>query len=128
MARKRRPFSPTFKAKVALEAIKGVKTIAEIAQRHKLHATQGNLWKKQLLDGAEDVFHDGKTKTPSKSSDEPESTELYEQIGRLKVQLEWLKKSGLGRKLGARVLPNLTPRSLVTEADFTCRGLQSLRF
>ena len=43
MARKRRSFSPSFKAKVALEAIRGVKTIAEIAQKHKLHATQINL-------------------------------------------------------------------------------------
>ncbi len=92
MARKRRSFSPSFKAKVALEAIKGVKTIAEISQKHNLHATQINLWKKQLLDGAQDVFLDSKAKQPLKSSDEPESAELYEQIGRLKVQLEWLKK------------------------------------
>lgn len=92
MARKRRSFSPSFKAKVALEAFKGVKTIAEIAQKHKLHPTQINLWKKQLLDGAEDVFLDGKPKPANSSSDEPESAELYEQIGRLKVQLEWLKK------------------------------------
>lgn len=92
MARKRRSFSPSFKAKVALEAIKGVKTIAEIAQKHKLHATQINLWKKQLLDSAEDVFVDGNSKPPQKSSDEPGSAELYEQIGRIKVQLEWLKK------------------------------------
>ncbi len=92
MARKRRSFSPAFKAKVALEAVKGVKTIAEIAQKHKLHATQITLWKKQLLAGAEDVFLDGKTKTPQKNSDEPQTAELYEQIGRLNVQLEWLKK------------------------------------
>ena len=92
MARKRRSFSPAFKAKVALETIKGVKTIAEIAQKHKLHATQINLWKKQLLAGAEDVFLDGKTKTPQKNSDEPQAAELYEQIGRLNIQLEWLKK------------------------------------
>jgi putative transposase len=92
MARKRRSFSPSFKAKVALEAIKGVKTIAEIAQKHKLHSTQINLWKKQLLDSAEDVFVDGNSKPLQKSLDEPDSAELYEQIGRLKVQLEWLKK------------------------------------
>lgn len=92
MARKRRSFAPSFKAKVALEAIKGAKTVAEIAQKHKLHATQINLWKKQLLDGAEDVFLDGNAKTPPKPTDEPEQAELYEQIGRLKVQLEWLKK------------------------------------
>ncbi len=93
MVRKRRSFTPSFKAKVALEAVKEVKTISEIAQKHKLHPTQINLWKKQLLDGAEDVFLDGRTKKPSSAtSDEPDAAELYEQIGRLKVQLEWLKK------------------------------------
>lgn len=92
MARKRRSFTPAFKAKVALEALREVKTIAEIAQKHNLHPTQINLWKKQLLEGAEDVFTDGRSKTPAAPSDEPETAELYEQIGRLKVQLEWLKK------------------------------------
>lgn len=92
MARKRRLFTPSFKAKVALEALKEVKTISEIAQKHKLHPTQINLWKKQLLDGAEDVIVDGRAKSPAAASDEPEAAELYEQIGRLKVQLEWLKK------------------------------------
>jgi transposase len=92
VARKRRLFTPSFKAKVALEALKEVKTISEIAQKHKLHPTQINLWKKQLLDGAEDVFVDGRAKSPAAASDEPEAAELYEQIGRLKVQLEWLKK------------------------------------
>lgn len=92
MARKRRSFTPSFKAKVALEALKEVKTISEIAQKHKLHPTQINLWKKQLLDGAEEVFLDGRTKQQAPVSDEPEAAELYEQIGRLKVQLEWLKK------------------------------------
>ncbi|MCA9136875.1 MAG: transposase [Planctomycetales bacterium] len=92
MARKRRSFSPPFKAKVALEAVREVKTISEIAQKHKLHATQINLWKKQLLEGAEDIFEDGRTKPTKETSNEPEAAELYEQIGRLKVQLEWLKK------------------------------------
>jgi len=92
MARKRRSFSPSLKAKVALEAIKGHRTISELAQKHKLHATQINLWKKQLLDGAEAVFENGSSKPKKSSSDEPKSAELYEQIGRLKVQLEWLKK------------------------------------
>lgn len=93
MARKRRSFTPSFKAKVALEAVKEVRTVSEIAQKHKLHPTQINLWKKQLLDGAEEVFLDGRTKQSSSgASDEPEAAELYEQIGRLKVQLEWLKK------------------------------------
>lgn len=93
MARKRRNFSPDFKAKVALDAIKGLKTVGELAQKHKLHATQINLWKKQLLDGASDLFEDGRKKNSRERDDnEPDKADLYEQIGRLKVQLEWLKK------------------------------------
>lgn len=93
MARKRRRFNPPFKAKVALEAVKEHRTITEIAQKHKLHATQINLWKKQLIEGAANVFEDGSSKKSNESaSDEPQVAELYEQIGRLKVELEWLKK------------------------------------
>lgn len=92
MSRKRRSFTPSFKAKIALEALRETKTIAEIAQRHKLHPTQINLWKKQLLEGAEDVFENGRSRATKVATDEPESAELFEQIGRLKVQLEWLKK------------------------------------
>jgi putative transposase len=91
MARKRRKFTPTFKAKVALDAVRGMRTISELAQKHKLHATQINLWKKQLVDGAEGVFEDGGL-TQKRDDDEPQTTELYEQIGRLNIQLEWLKK------------------------------------
>ena len=90
MARKRRSFTSTFKSKVALEAIQGMRTISELAQKHKLHPTQINLWKKQLLVGAESVFEDGSKQ--KQETDEPKITELYEQIGRLNVQLEWLKK------------------------------------
>ena len=93
MARKRRNFNASFKAKVALEAIKGHRTINEIAAKHKLHATQINLWKKQLLEGAEPVFENGSgRKSKQVDSGDPQAAELYEQIGRLKVQLEWLKK------------------------------------
>jgi transposase len=91
MAGKRRNFTSTFKAKVALEAIQGLRTISDLAQKHKLHPTQINLWKKQLLGGAESVFEDGSSKR-KQETDEPKTTELYEQIGRLNVQLEWLKK------------------------------------
>lgn len=93
MARKRRIFNAPYKAKVALEAIKGHRTISELAAKHKLHATQINLWKKQLLEGAEGVFENGNgRKSKQADADEPQTAELYEQIGRLKVQLEWLKK------------------------------------
>ena len=91
MARKRRTFNAAFKAKVALEAIKGHRTISELAAKYQLHATQINLWKKQLLEGAEGVFDASGSKKQA-DTEEPQSAELYEQIGRLKVQLEWLKK------------------------------------
>ncbi len=91
MARKRRRFGSSFKAKVALEAVREVRTIHELSKKHKLHATQINLWKKQLLDGAETVF-DGDSEKTKEEKDEPQTAELYEQIGRLKVELEWLKK------------------------------------
>jgi len=92
MPRKRRSFTASFKAKIALEALKNQKTISEIAQKHKLHPTQINLWKKQLLEGADEIFEDGRTKKSTQADDQPRTEELYEQIGRLKVQLEWIKK------------------------------------
>jgi putative transposase len=92
MTRKRRSFSSSFKAKIALEAIRGQQTIHELTQKHKLHATQINLWKKQLLDGAESVFESGSEGSKKPSADEPRAEALYEEIGRLNVQLAWLKK------------------------------------
>ncbi len=91
MARKRRTFTCTFKAKVALEAVKGLRTISEVAQRQKIHPSQVNLWKKQLLDRAESLFEEGSLQQKT-DSEEPQTAELYEQIGRLNVQLAWLKK------------------------------------
>lgn len=90
MARSRRRFDAGFKAKVALEAIRGLRAISEIAKQFRVHPNQVTLWKKQLLSGAEQVFEASGGK--SSAGDEPESSELYEQIGRLKVELEWLKK------------------------------------
>ena len=91
MARTRRRFDAKFKAKVALEAIRGLKAISEIAQQFKVHPNQVTTWKKQLLGGAELAFESGSSSS-KKKNDEPEAAELYEQIGRLKVELEWLKK------------------------------------
>lgn len=90
MPRKRRMFDGTFKAKVALEALQGLKTVNEIASRHKVHPTQVAAWKKQLIDDAAHVFESPSSKKAA--TDEPSSGELYEQIGRLKIELEWLKK------------------------------------
>ena len=90
MARKRRIFGSAFKAKVALDAIRGLKTIGELVKQYQVHATQVALWKKQMLEGAELVFENGSGK--KEASDEPRASELYEQIGKLNIQLEWLKK------------------------------------
>ena len=91
MSRKRRRFDGKFKSKVAVEAIRGLRTISEIAKQYKVHPNQVTLWKKQLLEGADEVFENN-SGTLKKKDDEPEASELYEQIGRLKVELEWLKK------------------------------------
>lgn len=90
MPRKRRSFSAAFKGKVALDALKGLKTISELAKQYQVHPTQIALWKKQLLEGVEGVFEGNSSK--AEKSNEPESAELYEQIGKLNMQVEWLKK------------------------------------
>ncbi len=90
MPRKRRLFDGAFKAKVAVDAIRGLKTVSELAALHKVHPTQIALWKKQLLEGAAMVFESGSLKKTV--GDEPSAAELYEQIGRLKIELDWVKK------------------------------------
>lgn len=89
MSRKRRTFGPAFKAKVALAAVRGDKTTAELASKFKVHANQVSAWKKQLLEGATELFADGRSRKEEASAAEEE---LYEQIGRLKMEVEWLKK------------------------------------
>ena len=89
MTKKRRVFSAAFKAKLALAAARGDKTTAELAAKFSVHANQVSAWKKQLLDGAAELFADGRHRKDQASPDEDE---LYGQIGRLKVEVEWLKK------------------------------------
>jgi transposase len=90
MARKRRSFSGAFKAKVALAACRGEKTTAQLAAEYEVHVGQITAWKKQLLEGAAELFEDGRSKRATEDAVEEE--ELYEQIGRLKMEVEWLKK------------------------------------
>lgn len=90
MGRKRREFSSSFKSKVALAAAKGDATLAELAGKHGVYPNQISAWKKQLLEGVSVLFEDGrKRKETDESAD---AAALYEQIGRLKVELDWLKK------------------------------------
>jgi transposase len=90
MARKRRLFESSFKARVALDAVRGLKTVSELAALHKVHPSQITAWKKQLQEGAGTLFEGPVSKVDK--SDEPTSSELYEQIGRLKIELDWIKK------------------------------------
>ena len=87
---KRKAFTSKFKSKVAIEAIKGHKTINELAAEFGVHATQINQWKKQLLEGSEDIFSKGRKQQAA--SHEEDKDKLYNQIGRLKVEVDWLKK------------------------------------
>jgi transposase-like protein len=89
VTRKRRVFGGAFKAKVALAAVRGEKTTAELAAEFQVHASQVAAWKQQLLAGAAELFEDGRRQRDESAADEQE---LYEQIGRLKMEVEWLKK------------------------------------
>ena len=95
MARKRsrKKHSPTFKAKVAVEAIKGVKTVPEIAKRHEVHPSQVHTWKRNALDGLPEIFAGG---VRDQDDQEQLIASLYEQVGRLQVDFKKKKKkSGL---------------------------------
>lgn len=90
MTKKRKKYSQQFKFKVALEAVKELNTINEIASAHSVHPSQVKSWKKQLLTEGPTVF--GQNVARQIQEQEARETELYEQIGRLKMELEWLKK------------------------------------
>jgi transposase-like protein len=90
MARQRKTYSAAFKARIALAALKGDSTANELAAQHQIHPTLISNWKKALLDGAESLFTEGTR--AAKPDDRPDPAELFEQIGRLKMELEWLKK------------------------------------
>lgn len=89
MSRHRKLHEASAKARVALEAVKERETVAEIAKRFGVHATQVKQGKRKLLDGAPGLFE---RENGSRRIEAFEATELYEQIGRLKMELDWLKR------------------------------------
>ena len=90
MAGKRKQHTAAFKAQVALAALTGDRTVNELAGQYGVHPTLIHTWKKQLLQGADQVFSNG-VKAAGHDA-EAQKAELFEQIGRLKMELEWLKK------------------------------------
>ncbi len=90
MTKKRRIHSSEFKFKVALEAAKGLKTLNELSSEHGVHPNQISGWKSELLKSGATIFSNKTARQQRKQ--EALQAELYEQIGRLKMELEWLKK------------------------------------
>ena len=94
--RGRKQYSADLKAKIAMEAVKGQRTIQEIASHYEVHPNMVTKWKKQVVDGVPEIFSNGRAQ--ASEADEHVQAELYQQIGRLQVEVEWLKKkSGLSR-------------------------------
>ena len=90
LAKPRKQFSPAFKAKVALEAIKGEKTSTEIGRMFSIHPNLVGIWKRQALEGLPEVF--ANSRQQRRVEDDVEKDELYRKIGQLKVELDWVKK------------------------------------
>lgn len=91
MKESRKQYGPAFKAKVALEAIKGEETIAQLASRFEVHPSQVRKWKKQMEDGASGVYGDDRAE--KKKDDQALVAQLYQQIGQLKVERDFLDKA-----------------------------------
>lgn len=88
MSRKRKKHTEETKARVALEAIKGVRTLSELSAAYGVHPTVIAQWRRQLVQGAAEAFRRGN----SGRSEEEVTAPLYEEIGRLKMEIDWLKK------------------------------------
>ena len=89
----RKNHDSAFKAKVALEAIKGERTMAQISSEYGVHVNQIRQWRQKLLEEMPGVFSDRRQKKDKQN--EEMTSELYRQIGQLKVELDWLKKKSL---------------------------------
>ena len=89
MSRKRKQYSPEFKAKVALAALKDEETVAQLAARYEIHPTMISTWKRNLLEGAANIFDKGNKRD---KESEAKVDELYRHIGKLKVERDFLSR------------------------------------
>lgn len=94
--RPRRRHSSEFKARVALEALKGQKTLNELASEFGVHPVQIAQWKRQLLDASADVFESSASRRGEREQEQLVE-QLYQEIGQLKVEVDWLRKKGRPR-------------------------------
>jgi len=90
MTTTRKQYTPKFKARVALEAIRGERTLSQLASQFHVHPVQIGQWRKTALEQMAELFVDGRKR--KRSDADVEKDALYEEIGRLKVELDWLKK------------------------------------
>jgi len=90
MPKKRNHYSSQFKFQVAMEAARGMKTINQLASEHSVHPNVVSQWKRQLLNEGPEIFNNSSSHLHQQL--QTRETELFEQIGRLKMELEWLKK------------------------------------
>jgi len=91
---KRKQHSAKFKFRVALESMSGQKTVSQIAQEYSVHPSRIHAWRKQLREEGDSLF-ERKSQSQKQENQEQEVSELYEQIGRLKMELEWLKTEAM---------------------------------
>jgi len=125
----RKKYSKELKAQIALDAIKGQKTIAELASEYGVHANQISIWKKQLLDAAPAAFSNGKDKDAEKK--EVERDHLYKKVGQLQIEVDWLKKDRLsGMSVSEKVKcidgNDKMIRSLVLAGSVSCCNCHAL--
>jgi transposase-like protein len=92
MKAKRKRYEPEFKARVSIEALKGVKTIQQIAKEYKIHPMQVSEWKKIMLQGAPEAFGPGRGKTAVAEDFEKERKRLQAKVGELTLDLDWLRE------------------------------------
>ena len=97
MSGQRKRHSAEFKAKVAVEALKGLKTVQQLAKEYGVHPTQISQWKQRLKSEAAGLF--GRGQARAASAQEAEVAALYEKIGRLNMELDWLKKKSVLSRL-----------------------------
>ena len=100
MSNKRKQYKPQFKARIALEAVRGHKTVPELSSQHNLHPSMINNWKRQLVDGASELFEAGRKQAQEKQDHQAQIDELYRQIGQLKVERDFLANRSAQLGLG----------------------------